>query len=137
MIDAFRLLTVPLNGSVIVDQSKCGCRNQDDICTKVIITSDGRRNVTARLLDYGSDVMGMNLAALRIPHQQKHVEERFYLKDYNDVGRVAIEFTHVKDKKDFRERLSSVSDNYVGLWQDYQAHKNRIRKADHVDRQVS
>jgi hypothetical protein len=137
MIDAFRLLSVPLNGSVIVDQSKCGCRNQDDICTKVIITSGGRSTLTARLFDYGTDVMGMNLAALRVPEQHKHVEEKFHLKEYDDVGRIALEFTNVKDKKDFRERLSSVSDNYIGLWQDYQAHKNRIRKADHVDRQVS
>lgn len=134
IINAFRLLCIPLNGSVIVDQVKCACRNQDEICTKVIVTSCGRNNLTARLFDYGTDVMGMNLTALRIPEQHKDLEEKFYMKKFDDVGRIAIEFTSVKDKKNFRERLSSVSDNYIGLWQDYQAHKNRLIIADHVDR---
>lgn len=137
IINAFRLLTIPLNGSVIVDQVKCACRNQDDVCTKVIVTSCGRSTLKARLFDYGTDVMGMNLAALRIPQQHRDLEEKFYVKKFDDVGRIAIEFTSVKDKKDFRERLSSVSDNYIALWQDYQAHRNRVQNTDHVDRQVS
>jgi hypothetical protein len=81
----------------------------------VIITSCGRNNLTARLFDYGTDVMGMNLAALGIPEQKNDMEQKFYVKKFDDVGRIAIEFTSVKDKKDVRERLSSVSDNYITL----------------------
>ena len=137
MINAFRLLCIPLDGLVIVDQAKCACRNQDDICTKVIITSCGRGSLKARLFDYGTDIMGMNLAALRVPKQHTRPEEKYFVKKFDDVGRIAIEFTNVKDKKDFRERLSSVSDNYVALWQDYQVHKAEVQQADHVERQAS
>jgi hypothetical protein len=137
VLDAFRLLSIPLDGSVTVDQGKCDCRHDDDGCTKVIINSRTRGALKTRLYDYRTDIMKVNLAALRLPEKHRDLEGKFDVKKFDDVGRIAIEFSNVKDKKDFRERLSSVSDNYIALWQEYREHLKNVRNADYVDRRAS
>lgn len=134
IIDVFRLLSMPLDGSVVVDPGKCDCRNHDDACKKVILVNCRSGNLKATLFDYGADVTGMNLAVLRLPLRHQDSKQKQFVKKLNDIGRMAIEFTNVKDKKDFRERLSSVTDNYIALWNEYQRSKNEVRHADHVDR---
>lgn len=131
---AFRILSVPIDGSVFVDPSRCACRNRDDTCTKVVIASRGTLN--AHLRDYGSDITAMNIAALRRPQEREHEDRKCFLTKFKDVGRITIDLSNVQDKKDFRQCLTNASDNYVGLWHEYQIQKRLVHGADHVDHVV-
>ncbi|KAK7883600.1 hypothetical protein LTR67_011099 [Exophiala xenobiotica] len=126
----YSLLAVYLDGSVIIDESRCDCRNHDETCTRVVVSS--RSRLYAKLFEYGDDVNAMNIAVLRMPQLQD--ERKKYLKQLNDVGRVSIDFGSVKDKTDFRKRFREVVDNYIGLWQDYQRQIANIRTNDYVGR---
>ena len=126
---SYRLLVVPLEGSVIIDKNRCKCRNHDDTCTRVIISSRSRLN--AKLYEYGSDINAMNIAVLRRP--QDHIDRKTHMKKLDDISRISIDFGNVQDKIDFRKRLGEIVDNYIGLWKDYRTQLNAIRKADVVD----
>ncbi|RMZ86467.1 hypothetical protein DV736_g6307, partial [Chaetothyriales sp. CBS 134916] len=126
----YRLLAIRLDGSVIIDESRCDCRNHDDTCTRVVISS--RSRFCAKLFEYGNDVYAMNIAALRRP--QKHDEYKKDVKRLNNVGRVSVDFRSIQDKRDFRERLRAVVDNHIGLWQKYKTQIAMIRGADFVAR---